>query len=95
MEVEVPTLEEQEVLKISRHSHMDSEDGKVPFRQFSYNDSECFKKSTEQLWRDIYQYPSGDSFFRKNKNQREDKEVSNEHTIPSAREAWSVYDPEK
>ena len=65
------------------------------FGSFSYNDSEGYKKSAEQLWEDVYQYPADRSFFKRRKEDHEEKEKVELLTIPSAKDAWSIYDPEK
>ena len=65
------------------------------FGSFSYNDSEGYRKSTDKLWQDVYQYPTDRSFFKRSKEHLEEKASIELNTIPSAKDAWSIYDPEK
>jgi hypothetical protein len=59
------SLQMEDLAGESKLSHHRVE--KEPFRQFTFNDSALFRESTNQLWNEIYQYPSDTSFFKKQK----------------------------
>lgn len=78
---------------LGQSSRIDLDTPLPSFKKFTYNDSQIYRESVDQLWNDIYQYPSNMGFFPKRQPTEESSCASERRSVPSAREAWSIYDP--
>lgn len=68
------SFENEEIIEESKLNDYKVE--KKPFKKFTFNDSDLYRKSTDQLWNEIYQYPADMSFFKKETN------CETDHTNP-------------